>query len=199
MGAVIHVGEAELQSVLEYEGNPMPLGFMFEHATEQHLSELATWFQGDRLAATPADSIVQLTRRTWVLRLAGWIMLVDTGLGNDKTREHPIDFCDHLHTPYLASLAALGVTPSDVDAVVCTHLHFDHVGWNTTLSSGGWVPTFPNARYLLPTADLAYYASADADHVTFPSCVDSVRPLVEQGMVDRSAPAPRPSNTTAPR
>jgi len=184
MGAVIHVGEAELQSVLEYEGNPMPLGFMFEQATERDLSELATWFQGDKLTATPADSIVELTWRTWVLQLAGWTMLLDTGLGNDKTREHPIDFCDHLHTPYLARLAALGVTPADVDAVVCTHLHFDHVGWNTTLSGGRWVPTFPNARYLLPTADLAHYASADADHVTFPSFVDSVRPVMEQGMVD---------------
>lgn len=162
------VGAVRLDSVFEFTGNPMPLDVMFAGCSD--------------------DTPTALSWRTWVLRWADVTMLVDTGLGNDKTRQSPIDFCDHLDTPFLGELAAAGLSPEDVDLVVCTHLHFDHVGWNTRLLDGAWVPTFPRARYLLPAADLAHFAVPEADPVMFPSYLDSVQPLVERGVVDPIPP-----------
>ena len=74
--------------------------------------------------------------------------MVDTCLGNDKFgREIPN--WNGLHTAFLDDFAAAGFNPAAVDTVFCTHLHSDHVGWNTMKSAKGWIPTFPNARYLL--------------------------------------------------
>ena len=73
-------------------------------------------------------------------------VLVDTCFGNDKTRSDAR--WNKLGTPWLSGLRALGVEPESVDFVLCTHLHPDHIGWNTHLSDGRWAPTFPNARYL---------------------------------------------------
>ena len=60
--------------------------------------------------------------------------------------------------PYLANLAAAGFMPEDIDYVLCTHLHADHVGWNTRLVGGRWVPTFPNARYLVRPPEMGALA-----------------------------------------
>ncbi len=85
--------------------------------------------------------------QTWLLRIGRGIVPIDTGCGNDKVRETPAFRRFHqLSLPYLATLQAAGVTPEDVTVVVNTHLHVDHVGWNTRLQDGPWVPTFPCAR-----------------------------------------------------
>jgi glyoxylase-like metal-dependent hydrolase (beta-lactamase superfamily II) len=90
-----------------------------------------------------------------VLRSAGWTVLVDTGLGNDKSRAVEVF---HMRSgDFLDRLAAAGVRPEDVDVVVNTHLHNDHVGWNTRLVDGEWVPTFPNAQYLISRVDYDYW------------------------------------------
>ncbi|MHA0289603.1 MBL fold metallo-hydrolase [Mycobacterium sp. C3-094] len=103
----------------------------------------------------------KIAMQTWVLQVDGLIVLVDTGVGNDRDRPHfaPLH---QLQTGYLDTLAAAGVAPDDVDVVINTHLHTDHVGWNTRLVDGAWVPTFPNARYLMPDADYRHF-SPDGD------------------------------------
>jgi glyoxylase-like metal-dependent hydrolase (beta-lactamase superfamily II) len=73
-------------------------------------------------------------------------ILVDTCIGNDKKRHAPM--WDNLQGPFLSDLAAAGYPAASIDTVVCTHLHIDHVGWNTRWVDGRWQPTFPNARYL---------------------------------------------------
>jgi glyoxylase-like metal-dependent hydrolase (beta-lactamase superfamily II) len=83
-------------------------------------------------------------------------ILVDTCCGNDKERPGSPEF-DHLKTDYIATLAAAGVQPEQVDFVMCTHLHWDHVGWNTSLAGGKWVPTFPNARYIIARKEFEYW------------------------------------------
>jgi glyoxylase-like metal-dependent hydrolase (beta-lactamase superfamily II) len=108
---------------------------------------------------TAEDNIVRVAMQTWALRSDGRTILIDTGVGNDKSRP-ALPAWDHLALGYLKNLAAAGVRPEDVDLVINTHLHADHVGWNTRLVDGEWVPTFPNATYLIPRADFEYWNPA---------------------------------------
>ena len=89
-------------------------------------------------------------------------MLVDTCVGNDKRSEDHLDW--HMKSwPYLERLAAAGIAPEQVDFVLCTHMHSDHVGWNTRLENGRWVPTFPKARYIFSKAEYDAYSAIDRD------------------------------------
>lgn len=94
--------------------------------------------------------------QSWVIQVDGLTVIVDTGVGNDRLRPH-MPPLDHLNTAFLAALRSAGVERDAVDVVVNTHMHSDHVGWNTMLDNGTWVPTFPNARYLLPAADYRHF------------------------------------------
>ena len=95
--------------------------------------------------------------QSWVIEVDGLRVVVDTGVGNDRPRPH-MPPLDHLNTGFLAALQAAGIDRNSVDVVVNTHIHSDHVGWNTTAENDTWVPTFPNARYVLPTADYHHFA-----------------------------------------
>ena len=88
---------------------------------------------------------------------------------------------NNLNTPFLENLTAVGFAPEAVDLVVCTHLHMDHVGWNTVLVDGHWVPTFPRARYVMTRADVEHWQQADAWVNAFAT---SVQPLLDHGVVD---------------
>jgi glyoxylase-like metal-dependent hydrolase (beta-lactamase superfamily II) len=106
------------------------------------------------------SQIVQSAIQTWLLRSEGKTILVDTGVGNHKDRPYaPV--WSRLNTGFLANLADAGVRPEDVDVVVNTHLHIDHVGWNTYLQDRSWVPTFPNATYLMPKPDFDFWNPAN--------------------------------------
>jgi len=121
---------------------------------------------------------------SWVLRTATQTILVDTCTGNHKDRPGWPAF-HMLDTPYLERLRAAGVAPETVGLVLCTHLHVDHVGWNTRLADGRWVPTFANAKYLMARRDHEYYAALaarpDTKALTRNTYVDSVLPVVEAG------------------
>ena len=95
--------------------------------------------------------------QSWVIEVDGLTVVVDTGVGNDRERPH-MPPLDHLNTGYLNALQSAGVDRNAVDVVVNTHIHSDHVGWNTRLDEDNWVPTFPNARYLAPAADYRHFA-----------------------------------------
>ena len=109
-------------------------------------------------------------------------ILVDTCIGNDKERNVPN--WSHLQTHFLQDLEAAGYAPDTIDTVLCTHLHVDHVGWNTMLVDGQWVPTFPNARYLFARTEWEHWDANDDETVYGPVLADSVRPVVEAGLVD---------------
>ena len=109
-------------------------------------------------------------------------IVVDTCIGNDKERNIPN--WNHLQTSFLDDLAAAGYPRESIDTVLCTHLHVDHVGWNTMLVDGQWVPTFSNARYLVAEKEWQYW-DANEDEQEYGSVLgDSVRPVVEAGLVD---------------
>ncbi|MDQ1289177.1 MAG: fold metallo-hydrolase [Actinomycetota bacterium] len=111
--------------------------------------------------------------QTWVLRRGGLTIVVDTGIGNDRSRPQ-IPVFAHLQTDFLERLSAV-VRPDDVDIVVNTHIHYDHVGWNTMLVDGEWRPTFPNARYIVPRADYDYFHPGNESRMRAPENADEKR------------------------
>lgn len=110
-------------------------------------------------------------------------IMVDTCIGNDKERSIP--GWNKLQLPFLEDLKRAGYDRADVDTVLCTHLHVDHVGWNTMLVDGKWVPTFPNARYLMGRTEFEYWDKEDSDGSIGDNIMgDSVRPVFDAGLVD---------------
>ena len=95
--------------------------------------------------------------QSWVIEVDGLTVVVDTGVGNDRQRPH-MPPLDHLNTGFLAACESAGIDRNAVDVVVNTHIHSDHVGWNTMRDNDTWVPTFPNARYVVPAADYHHFA-----------------------------------------
>jgi glyoxylase-like metal-dependent hydrolase (beta-lactamase superfamily II) len=124
---------------------------------------------------------------SWLIRAPDRTILVDTCGGNRKTRPLSPRF-DQLDTSYLDRLKAAGVTPDDIDMVLLTHLHVDHVGWNTRLDNGRWVPTFRNARYVVSRTELAAQDPARGAKAKPPEAnrpfVDSVQPILDAGLMD---------------
>src|SRR5689334_25313157 len=109
--------------------------------------------------------------------------MVDTGLGNDKQGRSVPTWNDR-HSPFLETMTAAGFPPESIDTVLCTHLHVDHVGWNTRLVEGRWVPTFPNARYLFGRVELAHW-SATRDPDERQILDDSVQPILDAGLAEQ--------------
>ncbi len=136
-----------------------------------------------------ASAKVMSSMHSWVIRDGKRTILVDTGCGNAKRRALPMFQRFHmLDLPYLDQLAAAGIRREDVDLVICTHLHVDHVGWNTMLVDGRWVPTFPNARYIFGRGEFAHWRSPTGGITKLPEneevITDSVMPIVEAGLAD---------------
>jgi glyoxylase-like metal-dependent hydrolase (beta-lactamase superfamily II) len=105
--------------------------------------------------------------QTWVIEVDGLTVLVDTGAGNDRDRP-AMPPLDHLNTDFLKSLQRTGVDPAAVDIVINTHIHSDHVGWNTKRQNDDWVPTFPDARYLIPDGDYRFFHPDNAADLPTP-------------------------------
>ncbi len=115
-----------------------------------------------------------------VVESEGRRMVVDTCLGNDKQR--PMPDWNLRKGPFLRDLADAGFPRESIDTVVCTHLHVDHVGWNTMLENGRWIPTFPHARYLIGRKEWEYWKDQPDD--MRPIMDDSVRPVLDAGLAD---------------
>ena len=112
--------------------------------------------QRSRLSSIPRPGLLIMSFHSLVVRTPAGVLLVDTCVGNHKDRPMLPEWHQQ-EWPYLERLARVGLTPGDIDFVCCTHLHGDHVGWNTRLVDGSWVPTFPNARYLFARSELEYW------------------------------------------
>ncbi|MCP3805355.1 MBL fold metallo-hydrolase [Allokutzneria sp. A3M-2-11 16] len=162
-------GDVSLTRVMEWHGPIMPPSAFVPESEPQHWTEFAP----DHWIAETDQ--VHCALQTWVLRSGGRTILVDTGVGNHKERPQMAAF-HLLNTPFLDNLAAAGVNPEDVDVVINTHIHADHVGWNTRLDGDEWVPTFPNATYLVPQRDFEHFHGNDIFE-------DSVRPVHDAGLV----------------
>lgn len=133
------------------------------------------------------SGILHLDSHTFAFTLDGLRVLVDTGIGNGKQRANPA--WHNLHTDYLQRLTAAGYPPDEVDLVILTHLHADHVGWNTVWDGGSWIPAFPEARYLALEDELDWAREGHGRDPGFlyGSYADSVLPLIERGRLDAVA------------
>ncbi|MEY9840861.1 glyoxylase-like metal-dependent hydrolase (beta-lactamase superfamily II) [Streptacidiphilus sp. EB103A] len=180
----ITLGDVTVTRIEEMHGPIMPADQFFPDLPEQAWQDHRETLVPDHLGAD--DAMVHVAMQTWLLRSGGQTILVDTGVGNDKTRP-AVAAWDHLRLDYLGNLARAGVRPEDVDLVVNTHLHVDHVGWNTRLVDGAWVPTFPNATYMMPKADFEFWNPANnpdiAGGVNENVFEDSVAPVYAAGQV----------------
>ncbi|MBZ6208324.1 MBL fold metallo-hydrolase [Streptomyces olivaceus] len=150
----ITLGDVEITRVIEWSGPIRTARFIVPDSDEETWRRNREWLEPDFW--TPADDAYRCHIQTWVLRSEGKTILLDTGVGNGRERPQVPQFAG-LQTDFLARLRAAGVAPEDVDLVVNTHIHYDHVGWNTESRDGEWVPTFPNATYLIPHADNLYF------------------------------------------
>ncbi|MBM3692315.1 MAG: MBL fold metallo-hydrolase [Actinobacteria bacterium] len=174
------VGAVRVTPVVE-RATAIPAAAFFPSATDTALAA-HDWLQP--WALTPAGE-VRIVIQALGVESAGRRILVDTCVGQ---RPLPEPF-SHLADDggFLTALTAAGFGPDEVDVVVCTHLHFDHVGWNTTWDGTGWVPTFPNARYVLARTEYEHWRDAGPEAWAAQSAVsfaDAVLPLVDAGVVD---------------
>jgi glyoxylase-like metal-dependent hydrolase (beta-lactamase superfamily II) len=122
--------------------------------------------------------------QAFVIKAGDRRIMIDTCIGADREREFPV--FTHMRTTFLEDLASIGIRPTDIDTVLCTHLHFDHVGWNTHLVDGRWVPTFPKARYLFSRKEYEHWMMLrdSGGYHAINHLRDSVDPVVEAGLVD---------------
>jgi glyoxylase-like metal-dependent hydrolase (beta-lactamase superfamily II) len=173
---IITVGRVDVCAVVERAGPTRPTWLLPEaspEAVERHREWLAPHFLDD------AGRFLQSVH-SFVLRTPELTVLVDTCIGNDKDRGGRAPF-HMLRSSYLEDLVAAGVPPETVEVVLCTHLHVDHVGWNTRLRDGRWVPTFPRARYVFARVEWEHW-SADRAADSARIMADSVQPVMEAGL-----------------
>jgi len=177
----VTLGRMTVRKVFEMHSGP-PLSLILPGISAEDLARLATWYQDETLGPTPERSAFMMSMHSYVIQLDGLTVLIDACNGNHKQRSIPD--VDHADTPFLANLAHLGLATDDIDLVLCTHLHFDHVGWNTKLVGGKWVPAFANARYVFGRTEYEHWR----DHSDEPDKAavfnDSVQPIVEAGKAD---------------
>lgn len=160
----------------------IPLASALPEITASDLARLKTWYWDADLDDLPSRASIRISVHSYVLRVDGRNILIDTCCGNDKQRS--LAAVSNLQSPYIENLARAGLRPEDIHLVMCTHLHFDHVGWNTRLQDGTWVPTFPNARYLFGRRDLDFFRTQRHEATHREAFDDSVAPILDAGLAD---------------
>jgi glyoxylase-like metal-dependent hydrolase (beta-lactamase superfamily II) len=171
------IGEAVVHQVVELDLSNV-LQEIFPPTTPTLVAG-TSWLQPPLVGE---DRSLRGVAQVFAIELAGRRILVDTGIGNGKSSPRP-SFAN-LDTPLLDRLTSVGFAPDAVDLVLTTHLHVDHVGWNTRRQDGRWVSTFPNARHVVVRAEDAYWAEADLPPARRQVFVESVDPLRETGRLD---------------
>lgn len=176
----ITLGRMRVHKVHEMD-SPVPLLSQLPGTTADDLKRLLTWYdQPDEITSVPETSLMTFSVHSWVIEIDGRTIMIDTCDGNHKNRS--LDAVHQLDTDYLGNPRRAGFAPEDIDMVMCTHLHFDHVGWNTRLENGKWVPTFPNARYVFTRRDYDYFkTNPPGEPLSWEAFCDSIVPVMEAG------------------
>lgn len=172
------VGNVRITKVVERE-ETWDGTMLLPNATPENMKKEADW-----LYPTFVDDNgkITLSIHSLIVESQGKRIVVDTCVGNDKKRD-AFPTWTNLQSPFLKTLADSGNPRESVNRVVCTHLHLDHVGWNTMLDKGKWVPTFPNAKYLIGGTEWDFFSKMEDDFHKGP-VDDSVRPIIDDGLAD---------------
>jgi glyoxylase-like metal-dependent hydrolase (beta-lactamase superfamily II) len=172
------LGRLRVSAVVERAGPTRPTWLLPDavpDAVERHRGWLAPHFLDDK------GRLLQ-SIHTFVVQAPGLTALIDTCVGNDKDRGGRAPF-HMMRTTFLHDLRSAGFPPESIDVVVCTHLHVDHVGWNTRLDGGRWVPTFPRARHLFARREWEHWSS-ERDEDARRIMADSITPVLDAGLAD---------------
>jgi glyoxylase-like metal-dependent hydrolase (beta-lactamase superfamily II) len=169
------IGNVTVSRIVELEAPTSPR-FLFGRSKQDVLG--IKWLRPHFVTET---GLMILSIHALVVESEGRKIIVDTCLGNDKERKIP--GWSMLKGSFLEDLAEAGFPRESFDTVMCTHLHVDHVGWNTMLVDGKWAPTFPNARYLFARQEWEYWSQNEQDEFG-PVVEDSVRPIVDAGLAE---------------
>lgn len=179
------IGQVKVTRIVESESQ-FDIPTMFPKASAQEVQRL-DWLKPHFVTD---DWQGKLSIHALVVETPGITIVVDTCIGNERDRL-PYEGSSHLQTAFMEDFASAGFDREKVDVVLCTHLHFDHVGWNTMKLDGKWVPTFPNARYLFNRCEFDYWLAAldgepdgSFEQIQNRTFLDSVRPVVAAGLVD---------------
>ncbi|HEX2216176.1 MAG TPA: MBL fold metallo-hydrolase [Xanthobacteraceae bacterium] len=174
----IPIGDIVIHRIVEQEGPFFDTLQFFPTLTKEVLEENRSWLQPRYI--DPASGKLILCIQSYLVQTPHHNILVDACVGNHKPRPNRPFWHMLASQRFEQGLAATGLTVNDIDYVMCTHLHTDHVGWNTRLENGRWVPTFPNARYLFADRELAHWRERHNENPeAFPWIADSVLPVVE--------------------
>ena len=170
----LQLGDIRVDRIVDWDGPFLTAPQMFPDATREALEPHLEWLAPDALSADELRLILPV--QSYLVRSARHTLLIDTCIGCRKSHDVFRGWSARSDEAWLARLRAAGVSPEDIDTVMCTHLHVDHCGWNTRQVDGRWLPTFPNAQYLFARAE--YEASAASDSIVFR---ENVLPVMEAG------------------
>ena len=174
------VGHISISRVVEMEGPMMRPQDLLPASIPEGIDAHRNWLEPHFI--TPNGTLI-IAIQSLVVQTRHHIILIDTCVGNDKQRE--MEAWNKLQLPYLQDLRRAGFTRGDIDVVLCTHMHIDHVGWNTVLENGRWVPTFPNARYLFTSKEWDFWKARPPVQAFNRVCIDdSILPVVEAGQAE---------------
>ncbi|AJA65996.1 MULTISPECIES: MBL fold metallo-hydrolase [Bradyrhizobium] len=170
------VGDLTIHRVIEQETSFVPALEMLPGLTPEVLAENRDWMR--QAKALDEQDVLLLCFQSYVVKTPHHTILIDSCIGNDKPRPNRPKWNMKSDDTYMRGLNAAGFSVDDIDFVMCTHLHVDHVGWNTRLENGRWVPTFPRARYVIARQEYDHWFAENAK-TEIPPFADSVLPVVE--------------------
>lgn len=177
------IGDVSVTGITDLADFQIAMSTLFPTSVPEQLGAELHWLSPDFLV----NDNVRLTVRSWLLQVEGRNILVDACVGDHKERPHRTEWHRRSGGEWIAALARKRLRPEDIDVVFCTHMHADHVGWNTRLEDGRWVPTFPNARYICSRIEYEHWQAETAakDTTAVPNCFeDSVLPVMQAGRMD---------------
>ena len=174
------LGEIRIDRVLEFEKPLLAPAVLYPTSTPEDVERHRHWLEPTLL--NPGSGLLVLAMHSLLIRTPRAKILVDTCSGNHKPRPGKPRYHEQ-NWPYLERLSQFGVSPEEIDFVLCTHLHVDHVGWNTRLLDGRWVPTFPNAKYMFGRQEWDFWQKryGSPDFTDDPYYLDSIHPVIEAG------------------
>jgi len=184
-GKGLKLGSVEVTRIEDYQGPGFVSTFMFPDFRPEMWQAQKDWLVPHFY--DPQEDKIRTSIHSWLVRTEHHTILIDSCIGNHK--ERPTNPRFHMRNePWIERLARAGARPEDIDFVMCTHLHSDHVGWNTRLEDGRWVPTFPNAKYLFTKKEFDRWDDRRPDYVHRESesfvFRDSVLPVAEAGQME---------------
>lgn len=177
---VLNIGKVRI-SVIPENDFTFPHDLLLPASTLEELRALE-WLDAPFFGRE--EGTLTLRVQAFVIEAEGQRVVVDTCMGNDKPRSSPVS--NMLQTDFLERFEAAGFARDSIDVVLCTHLHVDHVGWNTMLQDGKWVPTFPKARYLIGRKEYEFWKVTAQERGSDDAAImaDSVQPLFDHGVVE---------------